>query len=48
MNAYTLQTATPAERRHQMWLYLFYLFATILPGGTLLILLRWLWLRQHL
>jgi hypothetical protein len=31
-----------------MALYLFYLAATILPGGALLILLRWLWLRMHM
>lgn len=40
-------TARSVERRHQMWLYFFYLSATILPGGALLVLLRWLWLRMH-
>lgn len=47
MRANQISTARSAERRHQMWLYFFYLSATILPGGALLVLLRWLWLRMH-
>lgn len=48
MRAYLRNTARTVERRQHMALYLFYLAATILPGGALLILLRWLWLRMHM
>lgn len=40
--------ASSAERRHQMTLFLLYLFAAFLPFGSLLLALRWLWLRHHL
>ena len=38
----------PAERRHRLGPFVFYLSAVVLPGGALLVLLRWLWLRMHL
>ena len=38
---------SPAERRHRFWVFVLYLSAAILPGGVLLVLLRWLWLRLH-
>lgn len=40
--------SSPAERRHQMGLFLLYLSAAILPFGSLLLVLRWLYLRHHL
>jgi hypothetical protein len=39
---------SPADRRHRLGLFVLYLSAVILPGGALLILLRWLWLRLHM
>jgi hypothetical protein len=47
MRTYLPQTARTAERHYPMGLYLYYLAATVLPGGILLVLLRWLWLRMH-
>ena len=40
--------SNPADRRHRLGLFVFYLSAVVLPGGALLVLLRWLWLRMHL
>lgn len=38
---------SPEERRHQLWLFFLYLSAVVLPLGSLLILLRWMYLRHH-
>lgn len=48
MRAYLQQAARTVDNRQNMALYLYYLAATILPGGVLLLLLRWLWLRMHM
>jgi hypothetical protein len=48
MRAYLQQAIRTADHRQHMAQYLFYLAATILPGGALLVLLRWLWLRLHM
>jgi hypothetical protein len=48
MRAYPQLTARTADHRHPTLLYLYYLSATILPGGVLLVLLRWIWLRLHM
>lgn len=48
MRTYLQNTARTADHRQHMALYLYYLAATVLPGGVLLILLRWLWLRLHM
>jgi hypothetical protein len=48
MNAHILETTNAVDRRHQMWAYFLYLCAAILPGGVLLVLLRWIWLRLHM
>lgn len=45
MRARPLQAA---DRRQQIWLQVLYLSAVILPGGVVLMLIRWLWLRLHL
>jgi hypothetical protein len=39
---------SPAERRQRFWLFVLYLSAVVLPGGALLVALRWLWLRTHM
>lgn len=39
---------SPVERRQRFWLFVLYLSAAILPGGALLVALRWLWLRTHM
>jgi hypothetical protein len=39
---------SPSDRRHRLGLFVLYLSAVILPGGALLVLLRWLWLRLHM
>jgi hypothetical protein len=39
---------SPEERRHRFWMFVLYLSAAILPGGALLVLLRWIWLRFHM
>lgn len=39
---------SPAERRQRFWLFVLYLSAAILPGGALLVALRWFWLRTHM
>jgi hypothetical protein len=38
---------SPADRRHRLGIFVLYLSAAILPGGVVLILLRWFWLRLH-
>ncbi len=48
MRAYLQQAVRAVDRRQNMALYLFYLAATVLPGGVLLVLLRWVWLRMHM
>jgi hypothetical protein len=48
MRAYPLHTTTMADRRQQMWAFILYLSAVVLPFGSLLILLRWLYLRHHM
>jgi hypothetical protein len=48
MRAYLQQAVRTVDHRQNMALYLFYLAATILPGGVLLVLLRWIWLRLHM
>jgi hypothetical protein len=48
MRAYHPTTTAHAARRHDLWGYLLFLSATVLPGGVLLMLLRWLWLRAHM
>jgi hypothetical protein len=42
-----MQIAVPADRHQLMWMYFLSLCAVILPGGALLVLLRWFWLRLH-
>jgi hypothetical protein len=39
---------SPEERRHRFWQFVLYLSAVVLPGGALLVALRWLWLRTHM
>jgi hypothetical protein len=39
---------SPVDRRHRLGLFVLYVSAVILPGGALLVLLRWLWLRLHM
>jgi hypothetical protein len=48
MRANQLKAITTVDRRHPTWAFLFYLSAVILPLGSLLILLRWMYLRHHL
>jgi hypothetical protein len=48
MRANQLQATTNVDRRHQTWAFIFYLSAVILPLGSLLIVLRWMYLRHHL
>ena len=38
----------PTDHRHRLGLFVFYLSAVVFRGGSLLVLLRWLWLSMHM